>query len=87
MNKKILRNLRRSYFFLLRILSVLKNKTGSILTKTIVTVFPKAKKAFQKKDELTGLEHGPSSYFLKKISEKEDLDKIIPKTRRKIKNV
>jgi hypothetical protein len=87
MTKKIIRNLRRSYFFLLRVLNIVKNKTRLILTKTIVTIFPKSKKAFEEKDELQGLEHGPSSYFLKKISEKEDTNKVTPKTRRKIKNV
>ncbi len=33
-----------------------------------VTVFPKSKPAFIKKDPLTGLEHGPSSYFLANLT-------------------
>lgn len=35
------------------------------------SIFPNAEPAFTKKDTLTGLEHGPSSFFLKSISEKE----------------
>jgi hypothetical protein len=33
-----------------------------------VTLFPNAKSAFVEKDKLTGLEHGPSSYFLANLS-------------------
>jgi len=36
--------------------------------KALVAVFPKAKSAFTTQDPLTGLEHGPSSYFLASIS-------------------
>jgi hypothetical protein len=87
MTKKIIRNLRRSYFSLIRIFNFTKTKLKTIAIKTFVMVFPKAHKAFEEKDALTGLTHGPSSYFLKKISEKEDINKVAPKTRRKIKNV
>ncbi len=44
------------------------------------TVFPQAQEAFTKKDELTGLSHGPSSYFLLSLSEREAQKK---RTRRK----
>lgn len=37
--------------------------------KLLVQIFPKAGPAFTKKDPLTGLEQGPSSYFLLQISE------------------
>ncbi len=37
-------------------------------TNALVTVFPKARAAFTEKDALTGLEHGPSSYFLAHLS-------------------
>ena len=33
-----------------------------------VAVFPKSKPAFVKQDPLTGLEHGPSSYFLANLT-------------------
>ncbi len=33
-----------------------------------ITLFPKSKPAFIEKDMLTGLEHGPSSYFLANLS-------------------
>jgi uncharacterized protein YpmB len=33
-----------------------------------VSLFPKSKSAFENKDMLTGLEHGPSSYFLANLS-------------------
>jgi hypothetical protein len=36
--------------------------------KVFLKVFPKAAPAFAKRDILTGLTHGPSSYFLKSIS-------------------
>ena len=36
--------------------------------KAFLKVFPKAAPAFVKRDILTGLTHGPSSYFLKSIS-------------------
>ncbi len=36
--------------------------------KAFLKVFPKAAPAFAKRDILTGLTHGPSSYFLKSIS-------------------
>jgi hypothetical protein len=54
-------------------------------TNTFIKVFPKSKSAFVTQDPLTGLEHGPSSYFLanlskpakktrkKKVSQAEDL--------------
>ncbi len=41
------------------------------LTDLFYAIFPSAKAAFAKRDALTGLKDGPSSYFLKTISEKD----------------
>ncbi len=45
--------------------------SGKRLEKGFVKIFPSAAPAFAKRDELTGLHTGPSSYFLKTISEDE----------------
>jgi len=42
--------------------------SGKKAEGAFVTVFPKSAPAFAKHDELTGLQTGPSSYFLKQIS-------------------
>lgn len=81
------RFLRRTWFSLLRLLSKLGDITTLGATKIFFIMFPKAKKAFEKKDELTGLEQGPSSYFLMSISEEVTANKEVKKTRRKSKNV
>ncbi|HTH93450.1 MAG TPA: hypothetical protein VL576_03160 [Candidatus Paceibacterota bacterium] len=45
---------------------------GNKKAKTVfTTVFPRAKAAFAEQDLLTGLEHGPSSYFLASLSKRE----------------
>jgi hypothetical protein len=44
--------------------------SGSHMESAFLTIFPKAAPAFAKRDRLTGLNHGPSSYFLMSISEK-----------------
>lgn len=38
------------------------------IQKLVVRLFPKVAPVFSKRDILTGLTHGPSSYFLKSIS-------------------
>lgn len=82
------RLLRRGWFKLLRSFEYLQKKSEKIFLKIFFTVFPNAKKAFEKKDELTGLEHGPSSYFLMSVSEyKEEIQKPEKKIRRNKKNV
>ncbi len=81
------RALRRIWFGLLRLISKLGDITTLFATKIFFTIFPKAKKAFEKKDELTGLEQGPSSYFLMSITEEVAANKTTKKTRRKSKNV
>ncbi len=89
---KSVRLLRRGWFSILRYLQILKAFLEKILTKAFFAVFPNARKAFEKKDELTGLEHGPSSYFLMSVSEyKDELQNVRQladkKDRRKKKNV
>jgi hypothetical protein len=57
--------------------------SGKKAEGAFVTVFPKAAPAFTKKDELTGLKQGPSSYFLKSISiPKKSTEKRLPKTKK-----
>lgn len=57
--------------------------SGKQAEGAFVTVFPKAAPAFIKKDELTGLKQGPSSYFLKSISvPKKATEKRLPKTKK-----
>ncbi len=63
------RLIRRGWFFVLRYLSVFRAFLEKVITKAFFAIFPNARKAFEKKDELTGLEHGPSSYFLMSVSE------------------
>lgn len=81
------RILRKSLFTLRRKISLLKSKVSIYLAKVFFFIFPKAKKAFEKRDSLTGLEQGPSSYFLMSISKEVAENKLAKKTRRKIKNV
>lgn len=48
--------------------------------KVFVTIVPSAKIAFVEKDELAGLTHGPSSFFLKEIADaKNGLKKHLSK--------
>jgi hypothetical protein len=81
------RFLRRLWFGILRLVSKLGDITTIFATKVFFGIFPKAKRAFEKKDELTGLEQGPSSYFLMSITEEVAANKVAKKTRRKSKNV
>lgn len=46
--------------------------------------FPSAKKAFEKKHLLTGLHHGPTSYFLDVVSTKKQEKENKSRTRKKI---
>jgi hypothetical protein len=43
---------------------------GKRVGNTFMTVFPRSRSAFAKRDPLIGLEHGPSSYFLANLSRK-----------------
>ena len=50
------------------------NKKASTV---FVAIFPKSKPAFVEKDLLTGLEHGPSSYFLANLSKATPIKKLM----------
>lgn len=85
---KSTRLLRRAWFTVLRYTRKIRLFFEKILIKVFFAVFPDARKAFEKKDELTGLEHGPSSYFLMSVSEsKAELLNQTKKSRRNKKNV
>lgn len=88
-SNKYLRETRKFWFLFLRIINTLRDLATKIIAKAFFYIFPKAKSVFEKKDELAGLEHGPSSYFLMSIS--EDKTKVPSsekkKARRKTKNV
>lgn len=85
---KSVRTIRRTWFLFLRGVRKVQDFLTLIITKLFFALFPKAQKAFEKKDELTGLQQGPSSYFLMSISEgKDNPQKEEPKIRRKRKNV
>lgn len=73
--QKSARFFRKSFFFLSRVIEKVLYKGLQVLAKGFFTLFPKAKKAFEKKDELIGLEHGPSSYFLMSVSEYKNEEK------------
>lgn len=82
------RVVRKLWFALQRAIGIARAFMTRLATKAFFAIFPSARKAFEKKDELTGLEHGPSSYFLKSITP----EKGVPPTegvkiRRKRKNV
>lgn len=82
------RVLRKIWFAVLRAIGVARAWMTRLATKAFFAIFPSARKAFEKKDELTGLEHGPSSYFLKSITpEKGTVPAEGTKIRRKRKNV
>ena len=57
--------------------------SGKQAENAFVTVFPKSAAAFTKHNQLTGLQQGPSSYFLKSISvPKPRAEKRLPKTKK-----
>lgn len=86
--KKSMQVARRIWFTLLRAITAARIFSTRIITKLFFAIFPNARKAFEQKDELTGLEQGPSSYFLMSISEgKEEVVSQEKKSRRKRKNV
>lgn len=92
--EKSVRNSRRFWFLILRGINNIRAYITNLITKLFFIVFPNAKRAFEKKDELTGLEQGPSSYFLMSISEGSPVESkivkqtgVIKKNGRKSKNV
>jgi hypothetical protein len=52
------------------------------MQKVFFALFPSAEPAFAKRDELVGLKDGPTSYFLRTISEKETI--VLKRTPKKI---
>lgn len=80
--EKIMRITRRSYYASILYSHRAFTFSNKTIAKAFIHVFPKASRAFQKHDVLTGLETGPSSYFLHSISSTKP-DTIKPKTRRK----
>ncbi len=57
---------------------------GKKASKVFFKLFPKAASAFTKHDELAGLSHGPSSFFLLSISESQKTAPVKKSTRKKI---
>jgi hypothetical protein len=88
MYEKGVRLARRVWFKFLRNVNILRDQLTKAAARIFFWIFPKARKAFETKDELTGLEHGPSSYFLMSVSEsKKEFEKDVKKNRRNRKNV
>jgi hypothetical protein len=58
------------YAFMLQV-RALGNWGNKKFQKIFFSLFPDAEPAFAKHDQLAGLKHGPTSYFLRSISEKE----------------
>ena len=75
---------RKAWFRILRITHQGSVWCGSHISRLFFTLFPKARHAFEKKDELTGLSHGPSSYFLLSISESKESPQKKTRQRKKI---
>ncbi len=68
---------RRGWYTVCRVVDMLLHKIGSSIIKTILRIAPRLTPAFTQKDVLTGLKHGPSSYFLMTISEKKAPNKKV----------
>jgi hypothetical protein len=80
---KITRLLRRGYYSSMFYTRKTAHWGNEKIGHAFFTLFPKAAHAFEKRNPLTGLETGPSSYFLLTISEtKAALTK--PRRRKKI---
>lgn len=70
--EKVLRLVRRGWYSTERTAEQVVRWGGKKSADAVVKVFPKAAPVFaEKPDALTGLTHGPSSYFLKSISPEE----------------
>jgi uncharacterized protein YpmB len=65
---KVVRMGRRSWYGGLRYSKQASLWGNKKARNAFVTLFPQSKSAFVNKDALTGLEHGPSSYFLANLS-------------------
>ncbi len=74
--QKYLRLMRRGWYGTERTAEQALRWSGNKTRDAVVKVFPGTAPVFEKApDALTGLKHGPSSYFLKSISEKEPVKK------------
>ena len=71
LGEKGARLLRRGWYRTLFYGEIVRSWGSSMFARAFFYFFPSAKPAFAKKDELVGLAHGPSSFFLKSISEKD----------------
>ena len=67
--EKVARLTRRGWYSTLRYINYILAVMFSYIARGFFALFPKAAQAFEKKDVLTGLTHGPSSFFLLSISE------------------
>lgn len=85
---KTVRLTRRGWYISLRAITEGLKVVSIYIARGFFILFPKAKQAFEKKDELTGLTDGPSSYFLMSVSEyKEEAKKVPARRGRNKKNV
>ncbi len=62
---------RRGWYSSCRIVDTTSRKTGSYILNILLRIAPRLEQVLTRKDALTGLKHGPSSYFLMTISEKK----------------
>ena len=74
---KVVRYLRRFWYLSQAKIRVVLRWFGAKAQKQLITWFPASRAMFERHDKLAGLDHGPTSYFLKRIS---PTDKS-PKTR------
>lgn len=81
---KVIRLTRRSYYAGELYSRRVFNWGNSSLGRAFVRIFPQSAPLFQKHDVLTGLENGPSSYFLHSISHSKDEDGKSKARRKKI---
>ncbi len=65
---KVVRAVRKVWYRVQRRSTDVLNWLGSKAKKQLITWFPSSKAMFERHNELAGLQHGPSSYFLKRIS-------------------
>lgn len=81
---KSARLMRRGWFAVIRAGKVSISWMSKHIALLFYKIFPKAKSAFMERDTLSGLDQGPTSYFLKSISEDA---RPTPKAQRRSKKV
>jgi hypothetical protein len=82
--ERVMRYLRRGRYGTQRALRNSFDRTRVTIRRSFVFLFPKSKKVFNDIDPLTGLEHGPSSYFLMEISTEAKKAKPIRRTKKNV---